>query len=100
MSAPTSAVGYTSATTRRVNHERYMDMWWHGGGGILFSWCIKLLRWKISSLWLERTFRLVLRRQTLENEGNAFFVTVGDQLPSDVSRPKSKTYDLYFLKSF
>jgi hypothetical protein len=29
MGAPTSEVGYTSATTRRGDHEVYMDMWWH-----------------------------------------------------------------------
>jgi hypothetical protein len=29
MGAPTSEVGYTSATTRRGDHEVYMGMWWH-----------------------------------------------------------------------
>jgi hypothetical protein len=29
MGAPTSEVGYTSATTRRGDHEVYKDMWWH-----------------------------------------------------------------------
>jgi hypothetical protein len=29
MDAPTSEVGYTSATTRRGDHEVYVDMWWH-----------------------------------------------------------------------
>jgi hypothetical protein len=29
MGAPTSDVGYTSATTRREYHKVYMDMWWH-----------------------------------------------------------------------
>jgi hypothetical protein len=29
MGAPTSDVSYTSATTRRGDHEVYMDMWWH-----------------------------------------------------------------------
>jgi hypothetical protein len=28
MDAPTSEVGYTSATTKRGDHEVYMDMWW------------------------------------------------------------------------
>jgi hypothetical protein len=28
MGAQTSEVGYTSATTRRRDHEVYMDMWW------------------------------------------------------------------------
>jgi hypothetical protein len=28
MGAPTSDVGYTSATTRRRDHEIYKDMWW------------------------------------------------------------------------
>jgi hypothetical protein len=33
---PTSEVGYISSTTRRWDHEIYMDMWWHwwwGGAG-------------------------------------------------------------------
>jgi hypothetical protein len=34
MGAPTSEVGYTSATTRRGEHEVYMDMWRHEGGGV------------------------------------------------------------------
>jgi hypothetical protein len=29
MGAPTSEVGYTSATTRRGDHEVNMDMGWH-----------------------------------------------------------------------
>jgi hypothetical protein len=29
MGAPTSEGGYTSATTRRGDHEVCMDMWWH-----------------------------------------------------------------------
>jgi hypothetical protein len=29
MGAPTSKVGYTSATTRRGDHVVCMDMWWH-----------------------------------------------------------------------
>jgi hypothetical protein len=29
MGTPTSEVGYTSATTKRGDHEVYMDMWWH-----------------------------------------------------------------------
>jgi hypothetical protein len=29
MGALTSEVGYTSATTRRGDHEIYMGMWWH-----------------------------------------------------------------------
>jgi hypothetical protein len=28
MGAPTSEVGYTSATNRRGDHEVYMDIWW------------------------------------------------------------------------
>jgi hypothetical protein len=35
MGAQTSEVGYTSATTRRGDHEVYMDMRWHWGGKIL-----------------------------------------------------------------
>jgi hypothetical protein len=31
MGAPTSEVGYTSATTRRGDHEVYMGMWWKWG---------------------------------------------------------------------
>jgi hypothetical protein len=30
MGAPTSEVGYTSATTRRGDHEVYTNAWWHG----------------------------------------------------------------------
>jgi hypothetical protein len=30
MGAPTSEIGYTSATTRRGDHEIYMCMWWPG----------------------------------------------------------------------
>jgi hypothetical protein len=33
MGAPTSEVGYTSAKTRRGDHEVCMDMWWHWGVG-------------------------------------------------------------------
>jgi hypothetical protein len=29
MGAPSSEVSYTSATTRRGDHEVHMDMWWH-----------------------------------------------------------------------
>jgi hypothetical protein len=29
MGALNSEVGYTSAKTRRGNHEVYRDMWWH-----------------------------------------------------------------------
>jgi len=31
MGAPNSEVGYTSAMTRREDHEIHKDMWWHGG---------------------------------------------------------------------
>jgi hypothetical protein len=31
MGARNSEVGYTSATTRRGDHEVYMDVWWHWG---------------------------------------------------------------------
>jgi hypothetical protein len=31
MGVPNSEVGYASATTRRRDHEVYMDMWWHWG---------------------------------------------------------------------
>jgi hypothetical protein len=31
MGAPNSEIGYTSATSRRGDHEFYMDMWWHWG---------------------------------------------------------------------
>jgi hypothetical protein len=36
MGAPTSEVGYTLATTRRGDHEVYMDMWWRWGKTIYF----------------------------------------------------------------
>jgi hypothetical protein len=29
MGAPNSEVDYTSATTRRGDHEVYVDMWWY-----------------------------------------------------------------------
>jgi hypothetical protein len=37
MGAPTSEVGYTSATTMRGDHEVYMDMRWHWGEGGVFQ---------------------------------------------------------------
>jgi hypothetical protein len=29
MGTPKSEVGYTSATTRKGDHEVYVSMWWH-----------------------------------------------------------------------
>jgi hypothetical protein len=31
MGTPTSEVSYPLATTRRGDHEVYIDMWWHWG---------------------------------------------------------------------
>jgi hypothetical protein len=37
MGAPTSEAGYTSATTRRGDHEVYTDMWWDLGKNYLIK---------------------------------------------------------------
>ena len=36
MGVPTSEVGYTSAMSRREDHEVHKDMWGHWGGGITY----------------------------------------------------------------
>jgi hypothetical protein len=59
MGAPTSDVGYTSATTRKGDHEVYMDMWWHWGKIVLpLSYFLFLYVWFIIGFLLNYESKL------------------------------------------
>jgi hypothetical protein len=60
MGAPTSEVGYTSATTRRGDHDVYMDMWWHWKKKIyIYIYYINLFSKKCVVHFLRRAVKLI-----------------------------------------